>query len=76
MTLKDHVQEIVNTWMIIVNEDRELTQEEEDHILNIQKRAIMELKQEDDGLTDEELKAEYYSNKGIDIFGNRNVPNN
>ena len=69
MGIKEYAQEIVNTWMIVVNEQRELTKDEVDYILALQDKAIKEELASNDGLTDDELKAEYYSNKGVDIFG-------
>ncbi len=64
------VKEIVNTWIIIVNEERELTQDETDHILKLQQKVIEQMRN-DDGLTEEELEAENSSNHYLDYFKDR-----
>jgi len=71
MTLKDKVQEIVNTWMIIAEEDRPLTKDEEEYMLKMQQRIIEELKEEDGILDQEELQEEYSTKTGFGIQGDR-----
>lgn len=71
MGLEDSIKEIQSVWMEAIHRGEELTEDEINHILAIQKRAISE-QFEDDGLeTEEELEAEFMANRGIDIFGDK-----
>ena len=68
MPLCDITKEIVDTWTNAINQERELTREEKIYIMKIQDDYIQTQLEIDDGLTDEELEAEYYSNHRLDLF--------
>jgi hypothetical protein len=63
-------KEIVKTWCIIVDEERELTQDETDYIMKLQEKVIEQMRLED-GLTEEELEAENNANHFLDYFKDR-----
>lgn len=70
MELEAALKEIHSVWMESIHRGTELTEDEINYILTIQKKVIEE-QQLQDGLDDEELEAEYCSNHGIDIFGDK-----
>jgi len=72
MTIQDDMKEMIDTWTeIIVNQQRELTEDENNHILKIQDRIIKKMKSEADGLSEEEAWAENFANHRLDYFKDR-----
>ena len=64
-------RKIINLWIKVAEEERELSTKERNYILQLQENTIKQLKEEDDILSQEEMEAENCANKGLDYFKDR-----
>ena len=71
MTLADCAKEMIDMWQTAINEERELTPDEKQYLLDLQERTIKKEQESNDGLTEEELRYENIANHQIDYFKDR-----